>query len=132
VRQLIMDEARSGRTVILASHILDEVEKVCTHVAVLSKGKLLAQGTTSELLKSADVIEIAADNLDKLQSVLEKNTLVKKIVRNGNILELTVDPATPMERITEPVARAGLSATHLLRRATKLESRFLDLIKGDN
>ncbi|TVQ13339.1 MAG: ATP-binding cassette domain-containing protein [Balneolaceae bacterium] len=132
VRQLIMDEARCGRTVILASHILDEVEKVCTHVAVLSKGKLLAQGTTAELLKSADVIEIAADNLDKLQSVLEKNTLVKKIVRNGNILELTVDPATPMERITEPVARAGLSATHLLRRATKLESRFLDLIKGDN
>jgi ABC-type multidrug transport system ATPase subunit len=132
VRQLIMDEARSGRTVILASHILDEVEKVCTHVAVLSKGKLLAQGTTAELLKSSDVIEIAAENPDKLQAVLEKIIQVRKINRNGNILELSVDPSTPMELITGPVTRAGLSPTHLVRRATKLESRFLDLIKGDS
>jgi ABC-type multidrug transport system ATPase subunit len=55
VRQLILDEARSGRTVILASHILDEVEKVCTHVAVLSKGRLLASGPIDDLRRGSNL-----------------------------------------------------------------------------
>jgi ABC-type multidrug transport system ATPase subunit len=131
VRELIMYEAGQGRTVILASHILDEVEKVCTHAAVLSKGKLLAMGTTAELLKSEEVIEISSPDLEALQNILESISSVKSITRNGNILELTVDPTTPVEEITEQAVRGGQSPTHVVRRGTRLESRFLDLTREE-
>ena len=62
VREFITQQSAQGRTIILASHILDEVEKVCTHVSVIKKGTLLAEGSVADLIKGETQVEIAADN----------------------------------------------------------------------
>ncbi|HAK12033.1 MAG TPA: ABC transporter ATP-binding protein, partial [Chitinophagaceae bacterium] len=65
IRALIKELASNGKTIIMASHLLDEVEKVCTHVAILKKGKLLAAGHVDEVLLNEDIVEVAAS--DKAQ-----------------------------------------------------------------
>src|SRR6202012_1390860 len=71
-RELIKELARSGKTIILASHLLDEVEKVCTHVAILRRGDLLMAGDVNVVLTNEDYIEIGADDAAKgrLQELL--------------------------------------------------------------
>src|SRR3984957_16894920 len=60
-RELIRDLAREGKTIVLASHLLDEVEKVCTHVAILQRGQLLTAGNVNEVLVNEDFIEVGAE-----------------------------------------------------------------------
>jgi ABC-type multidrug transport system ATPase subunit len=101
IRELILKLNREGFTIIMASHLLDEVEKVCTHVAILKKGELLVNGPVNEVLRSEDQIEVAADNLQVLQDVLRTMpgiTQMRPIV--GGLLlscERTVDPTQSLE-----------------------------------
>ena len=71
IRELIKTLAASGKTIIMASHLLDEVEKVCTHVAILKKGNLLTAGPVDEVLAQEDIVEIAAANNDALESMVK-------------------------------------------------------------
>ena len=64
IRELIMMIAREGTTILLASHLLDEVQKICTHVAVLSKGIKLFDGKVSEVLAVSDSFELAGDDME--------------------------------------------------------------------
>src|SRR5262245_58696690 len=70
IRQLIIDLKKSGHTVILASHLLDEVEKVCTHVAILKTGVLLTTGDVEEVLRDEDIVELRASDLNRLAGLL--------------------------------------------------------------
>ena len=70
IRELIKKLNQQGKTVIMASHLLDEVEKVCTHVAILKQGTLITHGNVNEILVNEDVVETAASDLEKLKSVL--------------------------------------------------------------
>src|SRR6201999_763092 len=71
-RELIRELARGGKTIILASHLLDEVEKVCTHVAILRRGELLMAGDVNVVLTNEDFIEVGAgaDQIAALQQLL--------------------------------------------------------------
>jgi len=87
IRTLILKIAKKGITIIFASHILDEVQKICTHVAVLKKGKKLFDGEVDVVLSSGDHVELAAENLDLLKSALEKFENLDNIKKvNGIIL----------------------------------------------
>ncbi|MEY3420595.1 MAG: hypothetical protein RIR48_880, partial [Bacteroidota bacterium] len=70
VREILQKIARSGKTVIMASHILDEVEKICTHVAIIKKGQLLATGPVGSIINSDITVELAANDMDKLKTFL--------------------------------------------------------------
>src|SRR6478735_8213315 len=72
IRQLIIELKNSGHTIIMASHLLDEVEKVCTHVAILRTGELLITGRVDEILVDDDVVELSASDLDALSAVLKQ------------------------------------------------------------
>src|SRR6202012_3798386 len=71
-REMIKRLAKQGKTIILASHLLDEVEKVCTHVAILRRGELLMAGDVNEVLTNEDFIELGAgaDQIAALQQLL--------------------------------------------------------------
>ncbi len=72
VRELILKISSEGKTIILASHLLDEVQKVCTHFAVLNKGKAVYSGGVEETLSNSETIEVAAPDLEQLlQSILQ-------------------------------------------------------------
>src|SRR5215211_2335824 len=70
IRDLIVELKNAGHTIIMASHLLDEVEKVCTHAAILKTGQLLTTGPVDEILMDEDVIEVSASDLNALENAL--------------------------------------------------------------
>ncbi len=88
IRDLIKSLAASGKTIIMASHLLDEVEKVCTHVAILKKGTLLTAGPVDEVLAQEDIVEIAASNNEALLNTIELMGGFSKVKKHDNCLQL--------------------------------------------
>jgi len=131
IRELILKIAKEGRTIILASHLLDEVERVCTHVAVLQKGKLLASGSVSEVLAGEDIIEVGADNFEKLELAAKANANIKLTRKNSSgTLEISTEKPMTAAEINEYFYKQGIIVSHLMLRKKSLEARFLELTKS--
>ena len=132
IRELIVSIARRGMTIVLASHLLDEVEKICTHVVVLEKGKKLHAGRVSDVLSSSITMELAAYNMDNLQQALEEEEFVSATRFENDLLiaELTrkVEPA----EINRLLANKGIYVSHLTSRKKSLENYFLELLSEQN
>ncbi len=79
IRELILRIAQEGVTIILASHMLDEVEKVCSHVAIIKRGSLIVQGRVDEILGDEYLLELKAEDMSKLKTLLEGYAIVKDI-----------------------------------------------------
>lgn len=131
VRELVTEQVHEGKTLILASHILSEVEKICSHVAILKKGELLANGPVKELLAEEEIIELSCNNNAALKEKLEKSALVKEVENENGVLVLTLkEKITPAE-INAFAFEQQLVIHHLLSRKRSLESQFLELVKED-
>jgi len=129
VRNIIKMEAEKGKTIILASHILDEVEKVCSHVGVLKWGQLIANGKVNELLKEDDTIIISAERLDKLYEMLVRAGFIKSIEQNDMEMLVTLaDKKTPAD-LNEFAFKNGFILSRLEVRKQSLESQFLALVR---
>ena len=127
VRETLINVANSGKTVILASHMLDEVEKICTHVAIIKNGNLLATGPVGSIL-SADVsIEIAAAEDKALENWLRSNPDIKKINHDGFLFECTVDENFDVTQMSKALSQLNIFPTHLVVRKRKLEEEFLQI-----
>jgi len=72
IRELIKHLASKGITIIIASHLLDEVEKICTHVAILKRGNLLTSGPVDEVLSNEDIVEVSAQDMNALKSCVSQ------------------------------------------------------------
>src|SRR5690606_23649900 len=83
-REIIQQIAANGTTIILASHLLDEVEKVCSHVVILEKGKTLYCGRVDEMTASFGYFELNSNDREKLKLALETLNYFEKISNNGN------------------------------------------------
>jgi ABC-2 type transport system ATP-binding protein len=129
VRDIILKERENQKTIILASHILDEVEKVCTHVAVLKNGESIAMGRVHELL-TADVPVIAVcREADKLKEAIVRAGLSQRVDRDGNELVIILKPGKEARDINEFAFSRGIVLDHLETRKQSLESQFLELVK---
>lgn len=128
VRDLIRGLAGPKRSVLLASHMLAEVEKVCSHVAILKKGQLLASGPLSEVLRDEDQLELKSDDLAALQAILEKHPSGPKVELRENTLWLSC-PAGKLSpaQLNRYCMDKGQTLSHLVLRKQTLESRFLEL-----
>ncbi|MBS2035088.1 ATP-binding cassette domain-containing protein [bacterium] len=128
VRQLIRDLRGGGKTVLLASHMLDEVEKVCTHVAILKKGKVLSQGPLEDVLRDEDRLEVKSDDLEALQALLQKHPLNPKVQRGEGCLNVVFEAgAMKPSELNHYCLEGGQTLGHLVLRKKTLESRFLEL-----
>ncbi len=127
VRDLIKEEAERGQTIILASHLLDEVEKVCTHLAVLQKGNILYQGETEAFIKGKKRVEISADDLGALRQALQDYPDIEKIVEKDNMLLLEVKPEFQAQELNKFLAQKGIVLNHLSVEKHALETQFLEL-----
>ncbi len=132
VRSILKRVAESGRTVLMASHILDEVEKICSHVAIIKKGKLLATGLVGELLSDDYLIEINALNQEKLSSLTGEFDFIKKIEKQKDYYIWTIDNSIPAEQISRLLYEKGIILNHFLIRKQKLEEEFLEITKSKN
>ncbi|TVR71630.1 MAG: ATP-binding cassette domain-containing protein [Marinilabiliales bacterium] len=129
VREIISDEAEKGKTVILASHILGEVEKVCSHVAVLKEGELLASGRVDELLGSDPVYMVSATDIQRFEEIIVRAGKAKKIEKKGDDLIITCSSPLPPEEINRFAFENGIVLSKLVPVKKSLESHFLELVK---
>lgn len=128
IRELIIRLAVEGKTIIMASHLLDEVEKVCTHVAILKKGVLLTAGSVDEVLVNEDIVELSAANLSQLEQVLKTTSGYTTIKQYNTQLQLLYRAGTAdLEAINRHCFENGIVLNHLQLKKKSLESKFLEL-----
>jgi ABC-2 type transport system ATP-binding protein len=129
VRKIIIEQKNQGKTIIMASHILDEVEKVCNHVAILKKGRTLAEGKVNELLITDDIIVIDSDNNESLQKGLLEKGLVKSALLKDDILEIIPASGVSSGHINRYATDKEIIINQLYIRKSTLEEQFLELVK---
>jgi len=128
IRELILQVASQGTTIIMASHLLDEVQKICTHVAVLHKGTKLFDGKVSEVLAVSDSLEIGSAYPEKLAGWLKSHPGVDSVVTNGHYLQVYFKVPVSPEEINRQCFENGIVLTHLAERKRSLEQHFLELL----
>lgn len=127
IRELIRTLNRQGITIIMASHLLDEVEKVCTHVAILKRGNLLVQGAVNDVLHNEDQVAIAAADLTALQSLVERMEGISKVRREDDTLYLSFHGTPDTAAINKYCMEQGVVLTQLQLKKKSLESKFMEL-----
>lgn len=130
IRELIIKIAQEGITILLASHLLDEVQKVCSHVAVLREGKVLFSGSVSEVLNIADTIELASNNNELLALALKKNDQVIDVKTEHDILVVKLKDGITAFDLNNYLIGKGIVVSHLAKRKKSLENQFLELLTG--
>lgn len=127
VRSILKNVADSGRTVILASHILDEVEKICSHVAIIKNGKLLATGSVGSILSNDMTLELASENLDNLSTILRNVPWIKRISKVDDKLECAIEEGHSIREINKLAFENQIILTHMVSRKKRLEEEFLEI-----
>ncbi|WP_118975904.1 ABC transporter ATP-binding protein [Taibaiella koreensis] len=130
IRELIGTLNREGITVIMASHLLDEVEKVCTHVAVLQRGELLVSGNVGDAFRAESLLEIGAGDMNRLQEALQHLPGLKSMAANGKTLSLSLTEDISPGEVNRFCFEQGIVLEHLQLKKKSLESQFRELTKG--
>ncbi len=130
VRNLILRQREKGKTIIMASHILDEVEKVCTHIGVLKKGKVISSGRVEEMLQIDDLIVVGAEDTVKLKAEIEIAGIAKSVTLSGNTVEVIPADGCDSATINKLAYEKGIVITELRIRKSTLEEQFLELVKN--
>jgi ABC-2 type transport system ATP-binding protein len=128
IRDLIQELKEKGHTIIMASHLLDEVEKVCTHVAILKSGELIISGTVDDVLIDEDIVEISTTQWEQLVKLYEHSP--HKIIQQSgtNFLQLILPKfSANLEQINKNCFNNGITLNHLMLKRKKLETRFFEL-----
>ncbi|MES2851020.1 MAG: ABC transporter ATP-binding protein [Bacteroidota bacterium] len=127
-RELIKKLRNEGKTIIMASHMLDEVEKVCTHVAILKKGELIAAGNVDEILANEDIVEIGAADINKLQQAADVLKGYSSKQLSDNVVKLYYPVGTAnLEQINRYFFEQGVVLNSLQLKKKSLESKFFEL-----
>jgi len=129
VRRLIKNLASDNKTIILASHLLDEVQKVCTKMLVLKKGVKIFQGSVNGLEKDKVIIEVMADDMELLEAILSKSTDFNKFKRNNNIIQIEVDTNINKSALSTYLFENKIIVSHLAVKQESLEENIFELLK---
>ncbi len=127
IRELIKRISSEGVTIILASHLLDEVQKVCSHVMIMQKGHKLAQGKVEEILRDKRILEVKSTNIDELMTELKSNPNILTLSKESDKLILEINENTTPSQINEMLAKKGIYLSHLVTREKSLEKFFLEI-----
>lgn len=128
IRELIKELAKRGKTIIMASHLLDEVEKVCTHVAIMKKGELITAGAVDEVLSNEDIVEVSASDPQRLYAELKNFPGYSSIKQDGKNVQLFFPLATShLEQVNRFCFEKGITLNLLLMKKKSLESKFFEL-----
>ncbi|MEP6584449.1 MAG: ATP-binding cassette domain-containing protein [Ginsengibacter sp.] len=128
IRDLMKNLYSEGKTIIMASHLLDEVEKVCTHVAILKKGELVTTGNVNEILSNEDMVEVGSGDNDKLMHALQQMDSQIRVTKEGGMVKVFFPVNTAdLAAINSYCFNKGLILNHLLLKKKSLEARFFEL-----
>jgi len=127
IRALITKIAKNGTTILIASHLLDEVEKVCNQVIVLKNGVKYYEGSVDGISQTFGYFEIKAKNLDLLKEFLEGIPQVESIEEEKDGLKVLLSAELQAEELSEKLGKAQIFVSHLAKKKPSLEDQFLTL-----
>jgi len=127
IRELIKEIAKNGTTILLASHLLDEVEKVCNHVVVLRKGVNLYSGRVDELISSHGFFELKTHQKDQLISLIEAHPNFSHTKIENDLITAFLEQPMEAEAFNRLLFKNGIVLSHLVKRKESLEEQFLQL-----
>ena len=127
IRELIKKIASEGTTILLASHLLDEVEKVCSHVVILRKGENLYDGTVDGMLASHGYFELRAEDAEGLRQFLEKHDGFSHVETENGLLMAYLNEPMEAEALNQLCFKNKIVLSHLVKRKESLEQQFLTI-----
>jgi ABC-2 type transport system ATP-binding protein len=129
IRQIIKKIASQGTTILLASHLLDEVEKVCSHVVILRKGEKLYSGRVSDMLATHGFFELKSTQTDALINHLKGNASFGEIKSEDGLITAFLKEDISAEDFNRSLFDKGIVLSHMVKRKESLEEQFLELTK---
>jgi ABC-2 type transport system ATP-binding protein len=128
IRNLIVELKERGHTIIMASHLLDEVEKVCTHAAILKTGNIITTGSVDEIMMDEDVVELSATDLHALSALAKQLSKTIFIDEKTNTVQIILPKGTAkLDEINRFCFDNNIVLSQLVMRKKKLEARFFEL-----
>ncbi len=131
IRELILLIASQGTTIIIASHLLDEVQKICTHVAVLDKGRKLFDGKVSEVLAVSDSFELSALNIETLKQTVALHPAFVSLIPIGEMILVYFKEDIQPAELNQFFFQKDVILSHLSERKRSLEQHFLELLEDN-
>ena len=132
VRQLIQEIASQGKTIIMASHLLDEVQKVCSHFCILRKGVKLYEGAVSDILGETNIVEIVSGDLGKLQEAVEDFDGTEKSQRENGSIKVFLKEGQTSGQLNQYCFDQGITLKKLVPQSKSLEQEFLKILKEND
>lgn len=130
IRQIITNEAANGKTIILASHILSEVQKTCTHVAILKKGAIMQSGEMATLMKSKKTLVVSSGHNEQLNELLVRSGLFKKVDYANNEIHIELKEHQEAKDINEFAFKNNILLTRFELKEQSLETEYLKIINS--
>lgn len=134
IREIISSIAKKGITIIIASHLLDEIEKICSHVIVLKEGNSIYCGRVDEITSNKGYFELKADNNTLLLAALEELQWFDSVRLDGEIIKAQIreDASISASALNQKLVEKGIYLSHLSKKKLSLETQFLELVKNTN
>ena len=134
IREIIGTIAKQGITIIIASHLLDEIEKICSHVIVLKEGTAIYSGRVDEMTSNKGFFELKADNNTALLQILESLNWFSSVSTEGVFIKAHIrdDASVSASMLNQTLAEKGIYPAHLNKKKLSLETQFLELVKNTN
>jgi len=126
IRELIIDIASTGKTIVLASHLLDEVQKVCSDFAVLKQGKLIYSGKVADVTKGEIAVEVKADR--PIAEILNNADFILTVKEDRGKYILTLKDGSNATMVNQLLIDQGIIASHLFTVHQSLEKQFLEIL----
>lgn len=130
IREIIRILAGRGKTIFLSSHLLWEVERTCSHVAIVRKGRIVSTGTVADVVGTGTAALLRAEDEDALAAALEGYPEATSVHRTdgGFVVSLASDDLAAINRY---LAGQGIHVSHLAPHRQSLEDAFMELTEGD-
>lgn len=128
IRQLIREIAAEGRTIILASHLLDEVQKVCTHFCVLNKGSLIYSGEVEALSKQKNRFLLMSSSFELLREALKKSELILNWKEEDDMISIDLKESQNIENVIKELSIQEVYVNHVSQQLFNLEKKFIEIL----
>ncbi|GAB5475215.1 MAG: ABC transporter ATP-binding protein [Maribacter sp.] len=132
IREIIKKIAHQGTTILLASHLLDEVEKVCSHVVILRKGEKLYSGRVDDMLATHGFFELKTAQQEALKTYLNDSSYFGEIKEENGLVTAFLKEDLKAEEFNKALFEKGIVLSHLVKRKESLEEQFLTLTKNQS
>ena len=132
IRDIINSIAKSGTTIIVASHLLDEIEKICSHVIVLKQGTAIYSGSVDAMSNTKGFFELKSENTSALISALNDLNIFSSVKEKDQLVIAQISEDISASELNKKLFEKGIFLSHLLKKKESLETQFLELVKQSN